>query len=295
MRIKEYRFWLCLTGTLLLTAGVVFLPRYISRSMDLGHLYQVEISNREDFSFLEQGSNNIYDVVRAFEHLKQGEEGPVLLTTINEPIQISSELLEEIYQQAMLAAEYGMLPWPFYDEIVAETDGTVLEGASGWASFVKSAQYYTLTFESEENPKKKELLNFWYIRFSDEQSFDYYFIVNAVNYQIYYAEIHNAFSQRLMEEAMVYSYETDMPESVNPFGEIFAGGCAQYYECPDYDYVGQRNLYRKLSLCILYFENEEPVYIEHSVVESDASWKYDGICVGFQDLVRWVRRLRDSQ
>ena len=54
MKIKEHLFLFCLTGTLFLTAGVVFLPRYFSRSLDMRNLNQVEASEREDFSFLEQ-------------------------------------------------------------------------------------------------------------------------------------------------------------------------------------------------------------------------------------------------
>ena len=45
-------FWICLTGTILLTAGVIFLPRYLSRSLDLRELNWVEVGERDDFSFL---------------------------------------------------------------------------------------------------------------------------------------------------------------------------------------------------------------------------------------------------
>ncbi len=299
MKIKEHLFLFCLTGTLFLTAGVVFLPRYFSRSLDMRNLNQVEASEREDFSFLEQGSNDLYDVARAFEHLKWGEEDPILLTTISEPIQINSELLQQIYIQVMTAFEYGMLPWvgPFTDSEVIESDG---EGNAlskvwiNWIDYVKSAQYYTITFESEEDPKKKELLNFWYVRFSDGERFDYSFIVNAVNYQIYYAELHNIAAQMIVDESAAYGWEEDLVADTVPY-VAFADGCALYYEALGCEYVGPKNLYQKLGLFILYFENDVPVYIEMSEVKSDASWKYDGICIGFQDLVHWVRGQQDRQ
>ena len=316
MKIKEHLFLFCLTGTLFLTAGVVFLPRYFSRSLDMRNLNQVEASEREDFSFLEQGSNDLYDVARAFEHLKWGEEDPILLTTISEPIQISSELLQQIYIQVMTAVEYGMLPWigPFtdsevrtmdensifvwnepFEDIERDDEGNVLSKVwINWIDYVKSAQYYTITFESEEKKKKKELLNFWYVRFSDGERFDYSFIVNAVNYQIYYAELHNIATQMIVDESAAYGWEEDLVADTVPY-VAFADGCALYYEAMGCEYVGTKNLYQKLGIFILYLENDVPVYIEMSAVGSDASWKYNGICIGFQDLVHWVRGQQDLQ
>ena len=34
-------------------------------------------------------------------------------------------------------------------------------------------------------------MNLWFLRFSDNNTFDYYFLVDASDYTIYYAEIHN--------------------------------------------------------------------------------------------------------
>lgn len=295
MKIRNHRFWICLIGTLILTAGVIFLPRHISRSLDLRTLNQVEVSRREDFSFLEQGSNQIYDVIHAFSYL--GQEGnPVLITSVEEPIQINSELLEKIYIQAMIASELGILPWlgpPVYTNASFTNEYIETEyGWADWTSYPKSAQYYSLTFASDENPNKTELLNFWYLRFTDETSFDYSFIVNAVNYQIYYAEIHNAATQRVVKNAeTVEIYGLSSHEMDVIFGdEAFAAGCMEYYQALGYDCVTQENLYQKLSLAILYYEEKTPVYIERAIIAGDGSSQYDGICIGFQDMIRWVRQ-----
>ena len=70
MRMKNHLFWLCFTGTLLLIFAVIFLPRYVSRSLDLRAMNHVEISKREDFSFLKQGSNDTAEAARAFQSLR---------------------------------------------------------------------------------------------------------------------------------------------------------------------------------------------------------------------------------
>lgn len=299
MRIRNHLFWICLTGTLILTAGVIFLPRHISRSLDLRTLNQVEVSRREDFSFLEQGSDQIYDVIHAFGYLGQ-EENPVLITSIENPVQINNDLLNEVYIQAMTASELGMLPWigiPTYAVAAVDSYEETEEIWEPWSSFLQFARYYSLTFESEENPNKTELMNFWYLRFTDEKSFDYSFIVNAINYQIYYAELHNAVTHQLAEAAEAARWNNWESDAINRYFEddVFTVGCMQYYQAEGFDYVTQQNLYQKLSIAILYYEEGVPVYIERSIVESSESWQYDGICVGFQDMIRWVHQQQREQ
>lgn len=305
MLIKNYRFLLCLTGTVLLTMGVIFSPRYISRSLDMNSMNQIITSERENFSFLEQSSNGIFDAVHAFRYLQQDGKNPVLLTSIEEPVQINDDLIQEIYLQAMKAYEFNMLPWmePMFSESIMDSNYKIAESRTAdlsvrtdWSNHVKSAQYYSLTYESAENPEKKELLNFWYVCFSDEQRFDYSFIVNAVNYQIYYAEIHNASTQVMAEEAenLDFYVGDDYYEILSVFGTEFAKGCARYYEAFEYDVVNQKDLYQKMNIAILYFENRTPLYITRSAVNEENPKMYDGICVGFQDLIQWVQRLPDT-
>lgn len=302
MRMNDHRFWLCLAGTVLLAAGVIFLPRHISRSLDKNTWDQVEISKREDFSFLEQGSNELLDAFRAFRHLDAEGTELTLITEIREPDQISEELLNEVYIQAMSASEYGMIPWigERYTEVTdAAVSGVYVESDDlleikwrSWTDDVRFARYYSLAYESEENPNKKELLNFWYLRFSNLVSFDYYFIVNAVNYQIYYAEIHNTFAHRLLDEN---DHVPDKEAISVELGGIFTEGCLQYYDFFEYDFVSQKDLYQKLCIAILYAEEHTtPIYIEESEADRKDPDMYRGICVGFQDLIRWVRTHMDE-
>lgn len=299
---NDHRFWLSLFGTVFLAAGVIFLPRYISRSIDMRALNQVEGSRRGEFSFLEQGSNDLSDAVRAFRNLGTNTENLTLITAVEEPIQINEELLNEVYVQAMTAYEYGMLPWILSGYIEYDESGES-ESWESWIDQAQFARYYSLTYESEENPNKKELLNFWYLRFSDLQSFDYYFIVNAVNYQIYYAEIHNATAEMMLEEERalnreLYTERGYISESAY-MGMMFAQGCMEYHQSMgagimEFDFVNQNNLYQKLGIAILYPEGGTPIYIEKSESNRKDTHMYRGICVGFQDLIRWVRLLPEE-
>lgn len=306
MQTANIRFLACLTGTALLAAGVIFFPRYISRSLDMRAFGQVEVSKREDFSFLEQGSNEVFEAAHAFRYLEQGGGNPTLLTTIKEPIQINEDLLNEVYIQVMTASEYGMLPWigpdMNYTNAAGYADGSETEYAElwkNWTDFLQFARYYSLTYESKENSNKKELLNFWYLRFSDGESFEYSFIVNAVNFELYYAEIHNADTRsitEIAERAELYGWDENEYKGVMyDLGMSFGDGCARYYHAMGVDSVNQEYLYQKMNIVILYFEDGDPLYIERSISDREDSKMYRGVCIGFQDLIRWVRTLPEEE
>lgn len=305
MRMKNHLFWLCFTGTLLLIFAVIFLPRYVSRSLDLRAMNHVEISKREDFSFLKQGSNDTAEAARAFQSLNQEEGNLVLITSIEEPIQMSSELLEALHIEAETAAEIGMLPRLMgFTGLTVENDGSAqkTEGQEVflyWIDRMRFARYYSLTYESEGNPNKKELLNFWYLNFSDGKSFDYYFVVNAVTSEIYYAEIHNAFTQyEITNDEKMWIYDQASEEYAAFTAEQaqqFAIACANYYQSMGCEAVGPQGLYKKLNLAILYFKEGQPIYIERSVVEGESDAMYQGICVGLQNLVNWVRVMQKNE
>lgn len=290
MHLKNRLFWFCFTGMICLILAVVFLPRYVSRSLDFRNLNRVEISKREDFSFLEQGSNDISETIWAFQYLGKEEGNPVLLTSMEEPVQVSSELLERLYGQAMMASECGMLPWigPFYKEAVQSVDGeNELMVTEDWISCIKTARYYALTYESRENVNKKELLNIWYLRFSDDQQFDYSFVINAVTSEIYYARIHNADTYSQVKENDEMGKYAEYASQV---GYLFAQGCASYYGgFADWNAVGQTYLFQKLCLALLYLEDGQTVYIEKSIVDADKDVIYPGVRIGFQDVVNWVK------
>lgn len=324
MRTWNWHFWLCLTGTILLAAGVVFLPRHISRSLDRKDLNWVELNERDDFSFLEPGTDSVLGNERAFRHLTRDGENLTLISSIQDPGRMNSELLEQVYDQVMIASEQGLLPWVGargykFGASLAQNGASVgeeeekiaVEPYGYWADQVQFARYYSLTCESEENPNKTEMINFWYLRFSDNETFDYYFVVNAISYQIYYAEIYNAYTDfyaALAESADNYEVAEAEIEGerivldksdASSYEALFAVGCMDYYQAEGYTWVGSENLYDKLGLVILYYGGQS-VYISQSVTQNDTSLAYDsglltyrGIGTGFQELANKVRFLTE--
>ncbi len=314
MKVKNHFFWICLTGTVLLAAGVIFLPRYFSRSLDLRDLNYAEISERDEFSFLEPGSGSVQDNVHAFSKLEENGENLVKISSINNPIQVSKELLHDIYNQVLSASDQGVLPGldymhynPENKSYMDEETGYIYKDmnvlpAKAWVNYVKSAQYYSLTYESEDNPNKKEMLNFWYLCFSDNLTFDYQFLVDAVSCQIYYAKIHSEFTEEriaLMTEAWQVEEETDMyAESKGYYGTLsylrdwFSSGCLAYYGADSCEFIGPENLYEKLGLLILYFDME-PLYMEQFEAESLDTVKYRGLIIGFQEVVNKIHLLNE--
>lgn len=314
MRTWNKFFWLCLTGTVLLTVGVVFLPRYFSRSLDKRNLNLVEVAGRDEFSFLEPSNNGVLANERAFRNLTYSGDNLTLITSIEEPIRMNSELLDEVYNQAMSAAEYGMLPWigGKYYKYESPSIKNVYR-YNYWAEEAKFAKYYSLTYSSEDNPNNTEMLNFWYLRFSDDVNFDYYFIVNAVSYQIYYARIYNMYTDELIDNMdMIYKEVSSIAEAYtedtyaasqtientykvswadingNPyFDDTFSIGCMQYYESDSYGFVEDRHLYDKLGLTLLYY-GSSIIYIEQSSAERSSELGYKGIEVGFQEVINKI-------
>lgn len=308
MRKKIPIFWFCLVGTIFLTVGVIFLPRYLSRSLDYRRMNYMEISNRTDFSFLKPASNDVVEVARAFQYLNTTGEEPVLLLSLEDPDQISKDLLAAVYEQSMIMSECGAIPWTgINDDLVETEDGYFIPSYYNWTEDVTFARSYSLTYESLEDPNKKEMLNFWYLNFSDGKRFDYTFIANAITYQIYYAKIYNESASYMatayqMEHEM-FSVGTDAvsgkssiksEEYTDSVTDAFSVGCENYYGAIGSSYVGQNTLYNKIGIAILYFdkkpESTQNIYVEKRIALEPFS-DYLGISIGFQDLIRWAEEL----
>jgi len=296
-------FGLCLTATILLAAGVIFLPRYFSKSLDMRSLNQVEIAKREEFAFVEPSSNNILESIEAFQCLGQENTDLVLLASFDGFSKISDELLQAVYDQALQASDTGMLfwirPWALR-EFGVETDSN----SSYWPTFMTSAKYYSLTYAPDESRNTKKMLNFWYVQFSDQEIFDYAFVINAMNYQIYYAEIYNIVTDRMVEylENLKWIEEEVKIDSKEKFDsgifdlelyyrEFFAAGCASYYNADISNYVERQNLKDKLSLVVLNYDSQ-PVNIEQRIL-SDSKNSLKGIGIGIQNLGTDIHKIMD--
>lgn len=319
MRTWNRVFWLCLAGTILLAAGVIFLPRYFSRGLDLGKMNQVQLAERENFSFLEQSSNAILENARAFRYLNSAEDNLMLVSSYDESAKINMDLLEGVYDEVMKAADEGMLPWlgsygysfskQMYYELGYDLDFQPYEY---WADMVRFANYYSLTYQSDSGSNTKEMLNFWYLRFSDGKTFDYYFLVNAVTYQIYYAEIHNQYTDWIVNywesfyktpeiygdsktensNVVVYDDAAYLPELDNFYWfyyDITLSGCVNYYNPDDFKNISSGTQNNRMFLHILNYGNEA-LYIEQLAMPEN-TFPYRGISIGLQNMGENIQKL----
>ena len=314
MRKPNPFFLLCLIGTLLLASGIILLPRYFSRSMDIRNMNRVTAASRDDFSFLGTGSGTVVDTVQALGKLRRDGSNLKLITTFNNSARINDELLGHVYDQAMDAAAFDFLPW-----IGMEMHELTLKMGwnqtlyHSWINDIRFAKYYSMTYDSEIHPNTREILNLWFLRFSDGESFDYYFLVDAINYRIYYAEIYNVYTDQivLLSESVYHSIQMTEKEkqktsnmSVSGKAPIiydytyeidalnkdrFPEGSATYYGAQDCRYVNPANLTDKLALVVLNFD-QDTVYLEQLIMPQN-NFPYRGISVGFQGLGEKIQKL----
>lgn len=259
-------FPLCLIGVGCLAAAVLFGPRYFSRMMDSRDLSLVAVTDRDDFSFLKQSSGQLLNQAPLLSSI--GNVGELLLLTVqSEPgTWQSSHLVSSVYEEAKSAAAQGMLPWIHTDE--------------DWQDTIQYAKYYSLTAHTDSDAQSREMLNLWYLRFSDEETFDYYFLVNALTYQIYYAEIYN---EKTEQEEDVIGSSIQMEVS---------NGAAFYYHAKEHLIVtgSERTSYE--SLIVLHFE-DGVVYLELTELEPTGltEQKRKGYSVGFRGLAGSIRQV----
>lgn len=307
-------FWLCLLAIILLAVGVLFMPRMVSGWLDEGRLNAVELAERDQFQYLEQSSDDVIDIVQAFSYLDNGGELLLLSSLEGENALGNTDLIKSVYNQALLAANYGMLVWiseTGYDAAYAASDEFEPTEAlyEDWSEHVHTARYYSLTYDTKEEDNTREMLNFWYLNFSDGTNYDYSFLVNASSYQIYYAEIYNSctnYGMMLAQDYLadedrkaisvqrtLYDEKDEMTREDGYYGSLafyencFFNGCIDYYSASDGRYVqgGSGNDYN--SMTVLHMQ-DGTVYVEQQLLQS-SSWY--GIGIGFRGLGDSVRKL----
>lgn len=323
MKAWNHKFWLCLSGTVLLAAGVIFLPRYLSRSLDLRGQNQVVVLERGDFAFVEPSSNMVQETIQAFQKLNDQDSEVTLLGTFDQSSRMNNNLLEQVFDQAMYAADIGLLP-------VIGSSGYDLSNMLGlelipydyWVDKMQMAQYYSLTYTSDSVDNTKEMLNFWYLSFGDNKTFRYSFVINAVTYQIYYAELYNSVTDAVADYIDIYwngedSYTNEEAEKnkqmlekeIMPYdtylfdsnvwyiltNEYYGSGCLEYYEANDYKLVNvfssSSRMNDRLSIVVLNYDTSS-VYVEQKIL-AENEFGLQGIGIGIQNLGDDIHKLAD--
>lgn len=296
-------FCLCLTGVICLAVGAVMGPRYFSRILDLRDLNTVSIINRDQFSFLEQSSDQLVDQVKLLNSI--GNSGNLMLLSnySDQETWQNSTLIAQITDQVALAAGDGYIPWlepgiyeNYLMEIMKKQASKEAPAFYDWMNELKFAKYYSLTCESDPDSHMMQMMNLWYLRFSDEQTFDYYFLVNASTCQIYYAEIYNLLTDREADDSW-----TESPQNAATVAEVFYGeeyaeqfasGAFYYYQASDFQTVYGDEGRNYDCLSVLRLEEGESAYIEMQKHEKNTQLKYPiyGYSVGIRGLADKIQK-----
>ncbi len=296
-------FCLCLTGVICLAVGAVMGPRYFSRILDLRDLNTVSIINRDQFSFLEQSSDQLVDQVKLLNSI--GNSGNLMLLSnySDQETWQNSTLIAQITDQVALAAGDGYIPWlepgiyeNYFMEIMKKQASKEAPAFYDWMNELKFAKYYSLTCESDPDSHMMQMMNLWYLRFSDEQTFDYYFLVNASTCQIYYAKIYNLLTDREADDSW-----TESPQNAATVAEVFYGeeyaeqfasGAFYYYQASDFQTVYGDEGRNYDCLSVLRLEEGESAYIEMQKHEKNTQLKHPiyGYSVGIRGLADKIQK-----
>lgn len=296
-------FCLCLTGVLCLAAGTIIGPRYFSRILDLRDLNTVSIIKRDQFSFLEQSSDQLPDQIDLLNSI--GNDGNLLLLSdySDQETWKNSTLIDQITDQAAMACGDGYIPWlepGIYENYLMETGNKQAAKKSqafyDWTYKLKFAKYYSLTCESNTDRHMMQMMNLWYLRFSDEQTFDYYFLVNASTCQIYYAEIYNLLTDLEADDSWTETSQNETTVTDFFYGpeymEQFAAGAFYYYKADTYLTVYGEEGQNYDCLSVLHLEEGETAYIEMRMHEKNTHLKQPiyGYSVGIRGLADKIQK-----
>lgn len=296
-------FCLCLTGVLCLAAGTILGPRYFSRILDLRDLNTVSIINRDQFSFLEQSSDQLSDQIELLNSI--GSSGNLMLLSnySDQETWQNSTLIAQVTDQVALAAGDGYIPWlepgiyeNYLMEIMKKQASKEAPAFYDWMNELKFAKYYSLTCESDPDSHMMQMMNLWYLRFSDEQTFDYYFLVNASTCQIYYAEIYNLLTDREADDSWTESQQNIATITEVFYGEEyaeqFASGAFYYYQASDFQTVYGDEGRNYDCLSVLRLEEGESAYIEMQKHEQNTQLKHPiyGYSVGIRGLADKIQK-----
>ena len=296
-------FCLCLTGVLCLAACTILGPRYFSRILDLRDLNTVSIINRDQFSFLEQSSDQLSDQIELLNSI--GSSGNLMLLSnySDQETWQNSTLIAQVTDQVALAAGDGYIPWlepgiyeNYLMEIMKKQASKESPAFYDWMNELKFAKYYSLTCESDPDSHMMQMMNLWYLRFSDEQTFDYYFLVNAATCQIYYAEIYNLLTDREADDSWTESQQNIATITEVFYGEEyaeqFASGAFYYYQASDFQTVYGDEGRNYDCLSVLRLEEGESAYIEMQKHEQNTQLKHPiyGYSVGIRGLADKIQK-----
>lgn len=201
-------------GILMITILVLatfLMPQGYSAFIDDKDLNQVHVIERERFSFASPVELSVYERVQQMMEALIGKENLKCTLKLNGNDVTDKDLLYGIRKSIMIAYRYSLIP----DISRYDLENNIVY-----------AEYYNLSDAAAES----EETAFWNIRFSDYQTFDFTFRVDASEYIIYQAELYCA-------EAFDYATQimSDDKEVSAFLNGQFMEGAVTYFEVEGYD------------------------------------------------------------
>ena len=212
--ILDYFIGILLVTILLLITFL--LPELYSAYMDTKDLNRVQVMERENFSFKELVDMTIQDKVQQMmATLDTKNELRRTLYLVGKDA-ADAELLERLREALDITIQYQMLP---------NISGYDLENN------IVYAEYYNLS----DGMAESEEIAFWNIRFSDYQTFDFTFRIDAAGPVIYQAELYCIEVSEYLKQ--LTGGDVVVAETLNM---QFVEGCEKYYEVDGYDILTEK-------------------------------------------------------
>lgn len=211
------------------------LPEIYSTFMDTKELNRIQVMEREDFSFRELVDMTIQEKVQQMMAALDSKDGLRRTLYLEGKDAADAELLERLREALDITIQYQMLP----DISAYDLENNIVY-----------AEYYNIsdgTLDTEE-------IAFWNIRFSDYQTFDFSFRIDATETVIYQAELYCIEVSEYLK--LLTGQDTAVTETLNM---QFIEGCEKYFEVEGYDILTSKWL-EEIAIMFGYERGEYAVY-----------------------------------
>lgn len=209
-------YFICILLVTILLLITFLLPELYSAFMDTKELNRVQVMEREDFSFKELVDMTIQDKVQQMMAALDSKNELRRSLYLEGKDAADAELLERLREALDITIQYQMLP----DISAYDLENNMVY-----------AEYYNLSDGTQDT----EEIAFWNIRFSDYQTFDFTFRIDATEAVIYQAEIYCIEVSEYLKK--LTGGDVSVTETLNM---QFVEGCEKYYEVEGYDILTEK-------------------------------------------------------
>lgn len=229
-------------GILMITILILatfLLPQGYSAVIDKKDINQVHAIDRESFIFKSPVNMTVGDrIQQMMEALESKENIKRTLYLTGQEVANGGELLKGIREAMQIAVQYQLMP----DISKYDLENNIIY-----------AEYFNLNDETTQNTE----MAFWNIRFSDYETFDFTFRVDASEYIFYQVELYCPEVTEYVTQLM--SYDKEVIQYLN---QQFMEGCEDWFEAEGYSPMTDDS-YGEMVLLLGYERGEYALYRSH--------------------------------